>query len=357
MVSKGILAFLLCGVIALSAIAQEDNYDSLLAYYLKSDSLYLNQLEQDMNGSSMDILDLMDSLLNTDFRYSQLSLRTGYTSEITYANRNIGFQQHGFNTGVSYYHKSGIFADVSSYWKNDISNEYSPTIMSLGYFGGFTNKWNYSMSFDKYVYPYVEDKNDLVYSPITSSINASSFFDIGKFTLSGDYSLLFTDENMHRIHGNLIYSLTAKNVGFIDRIVFMPTISAQLGNSQITKTTSTFPSDNLEMRYKIRQYLFEQYGEQLIKYLFINNREKYLELELKAAEENRDVFTEYSATSENAFGLMNYSISAPVYLYVNSFTFSLNFHYNIPVALPGESLILEPNSYIGANLIYNIPLN
>lgn len=355
MVSKGLLTFLLCSAIAFPVVSQDGKYDMLLASYLKSDSLFLDQLENDMTGNSLDILDLIDSLVNTDFRYSLLSIRTGYTSKITYADRNLGFQQQGLSTGVSYYHKTGLFADISSYWNSDLASDYSPAIISVGYFGDFTNKWTYSLSYDHYMYPYTKDKDELAYNPITNSLDASMYFDIGKFTLSGDYSLLFSNESMHRIHGNLMYSLTGKDLGFIDRIVFMPTASVQLGNTQIAQPTPAFPFGSMEFRYKIRQLLFAEYGEQFIRYIFRYNREKYHELEYQVTQENQGLLSEYSITTDKAFGIMNYSLSAPVYLYINNFTFSLSYHYNIPVALPGEELILEPNSYIGATILYNIP--
>jgi hypothetical protein len=101
--------------------------------------------------------------------------------------------------------------------------------------------------------------------------------------------------------------------------------------------------------------MYDKYGMNVVMHLWRNNRNRYLELEKLTYEQNKDQFIDYEITSNNVFGIMNYSLSAPFYFYVNNFTFALSYHYNIPVALPGEDLNLEPNSYIGATLMYNIP--
>ena len=338
---------------AFESKAQDAEYDSLLNYYLKSDSLLLDQLELELAADSMDIFDLMDSLLYTDLRFSQLSMRLGYTSDITYAGRNFGIQQYGLGAGLSYYHKTGLFADVSGFWNSNIQPAYNPTITTVGYFGSFTKDWTYTLSYDHFFYN--ESEDELSYYPITNSLNTATFLELGKFTLAGEYSYMFGEENAHRLRGNLMYTISKSNWGFIDRFVFMPTASMLLGNAYIYQINPVFPTTNLQTRYDIRQLLFDQYGEALIRYLWRNNREQYFELERETYQNNQDLFAEYEITADNVFGIMNYSFSVPFYLYVENFTFALSYHFNIPVALPGEELSLEPNSYVGATLIYNIP--
>ena len=101
--------------------------------------------------------------------------------------------------------------------------------------------------------------------------------------------------------------------------------------------------------------MFDQYGEKLVRYLWRNSRDEYLELERRTYDQYGDQLIEYEITSSNVFGIMNYTLSAPFYFYIDNFTFALSYHYNIPVALPGENLSLEPNSYAGVTAIYNIP--
>jgi hypothetical protein len=343
----------LLGLTTLNSLSQDSEYDSLLNYYLKSDSILLDQLEQDLAYNSLDILDLIDSLLRTDINYSQLSLRLGYTSDITYAGRNFGIQQFGFGAGASYYHKTGLFADISGFWNSNIKPAFNPAITTIGYFGSFTNKWTFTTSYDHFFYNKVED--ELSYFPITNSLNAATFLEFGKFTIAGEYSFLFGEESAHRARANLMYTLSKNNWGFIDRFVVMPSISMLLGSSYIYQINPVYPTMNLETRKTVRQMMIEMYGVDLIRYLWRNNREKYIELEKLTYSENREQFTDYQITSENVFGIMNYTFSLPLYFYINNFTFALSYHYNIPVALPGEDLSLEPNSYAGATIIYNIP--
>ena len=126
----GILFLILLGYTS-EIVAQEDSYDSLLNYYLTSDSLLLDELELYLAADSTDIFDLIDSLLETDITYSQLSVRLGYTSDISYAGRTFGFNQFGLTGGVSYYHKTGLFGDVSGYWNSNLDPSYNPTIALL----------------------------------------------------------------------------------------------------------------------------------------------------------------------------------------------------------------------------------
>ena len=336
-----------------NSYAQEEEYDSLLNYYLEQDEEFLDQLEMELAADSLDILDLIDSLLYGDFRFSQLSLRLGYTSDITYAGRNFGIQQYGFGLGVSYYHKSGLFGDLSGYWNSSLEPNYNPTIFTAGYLGNFTRKWTYTLSYDHFFYNVSDD--ELSYYPITNSLNSATFYELGKLTLAAEYSFLFGDEQAHRIRGNLMYTIAKNNWGFIDRFVFMPTASMLAGNSYVYQINPIFPEQNRQTRFELRQIMFDQYGEKLIKYLWHNERDRYLDLERITYNQNSDYFLEYELTSTNVFGIMNYTLSAPFYFYVNNFTFALSYHYNIPVALPGEELNIEPNSYAGATIIYNIP--
>ncbi len=343
-------------LLSFNTIAKKTDYDSLLNSYLKSDSILLDQLEFELASDSLDIFDLIDSLLRNDYHYSQFSFRLGYNSNITYAGRNFGIRQHGFGIGASYYHKTGIFADVSGYWNSEIKPNYNPTITTIGYMGNLNNKWSYTISFDHYFYNKSKDADELIYYPITNSLNISNYYEIGKLIIAGDYSYLFGEGQAHRLRGNLMYKISKKNWGFIDRFVFLPTASILMGNSDIYNITPIYPERNLQTRYDIRQIMFREYGEKRIRYLWKNNRDRYLTLEKKIYETYRDELTDYVISTNNVFGIMNYSFSAPVYFYVNNFTFALSYHYNIPVALPGEQIPLESNSFVGATLIYNIPL-
>jgi hypothetical protein len=335
--------------------SQDNAYDSLLNHYLAADSILLDELEWQLASDSMDILDLLEKLLSKDFRNSQLSMRMGYTSDITYAGRNFGFNQFGLTGGMAYYHKTGIFGDVSGYWNSSLNPSYNPTIATLGYMGRISSKWTFTTSFDQFFYNKPDDEESMIYYPLTNSANVSTYFDIGKFTLAGDYSFMFGDQIANRLRFNLMYSISKKNWGFIDRFVFLPSVSVLLGNAFIYQVNPVYPEMTLMTRYDIRQIMFRENGELYVRYLWRNDREKYYQLEKLTYEQYKDELAYYEISEENAFGVMNYSLTIPFYIYINNFTIALSYFYNIPVALPGETLDLENNSYIGTSLIYHIP--
>ena len=70
-------------------------------------------------------------------------------------------------------------------------------------------------------------------------------------------------------------------------------------------------------------------------------------------EQARDLII--NQTEENVYGIMNYTISFPVYFYIKRSSFMLNYSYNIPVALPGEINTLENNSFFSISYVYSIP--
>jgi len=123
----------------------EEEMDSLMNFYLRSDSILLDELER-MAANSVSILDLIDSLLAFDPNYSQLSVRFGYTSRILNAGRDLGINQYGFSGALAYYHKSGVFGEVSGYWNSDVSPKFNPVITSLGYLGSIKSKFSYIVS-------------------------------------------------------------------------------------------------------------------------------------------------------------------------------------------------------------------
>jgi len=330
--------------------AQDDALDSLLNYYLKSDSVLLDELEAELASDSLTIFDLIDSFSLVDYQYSQLYLRLGYTSNITNAGRNFGIDQHGLSAGVSYYHKSGIFADVSGYWNSEISPHYSPTITTAGFMGSIVNpSWNYTLSYDHYFYHYAQtDENGYELSyPITNAINASSYYDFNLLNLGADYSFLFGQENAHRLRGYVNFNITVRKLGFIDRLVFLPTASVLLGNQKIYYISETYRY-SFEESLKI---LYRKLGQRNFSYLWRNNRNILL---LMADEMMQNNIILYE-NSDNVFGIMNYSFSVPAFIYFGNVSLTLSYHLNIPVPLPGENINLEPNSYFGCTVSYFIP--
>lgn len=314
--------------------AQEmDHYDSVRAEYELLDSLLLNELGNDTSS----IFSLLEDLMNEDYIKSQLTLRAGYTSNITNAGRNFGLEQYGLNAGVAFYHKTGLFADVAGYYNSDQDPKFNTTTLAVGYMGMLGTHWNYFVSYDHFFYIQPKESDILLTYPLTNSINGSINYLLKGFSAGVDYSFLFGEETAHRIRLNLGYSYYTKKVWIFDAISFNPNLSMLAGNANVTsvvfnKEIAAANSRDLIMKIGRRRYL----------YLYENNPEL---LRALLSEEQ----------TKNTFGIMNYSIFVPVSFRIKNSTLLLNYSLNFPIALPGEEgLDTSPNNYVSITFLQGI---
>lgn len=329
------LVFLVLLFPRLSRAQELDSYDSLFADYAALDSILLAELIND----SSSFLSLLDDIINEDYLKSQLTLRAGYTSEITNAGRNFGIQQFGLNAGIAFYHKSGFFLDVGGYYNSDQDPNYSTTIAAIGYMGTIKPFWNYYLSYDHFFYTQPQDSDYVITYPLTNSVNASTNFLINDLTLGADYSFMFGEETAHRVRLNLSYTFDTKKVWIFDRIAFNPNLSMLAGNANVTTTIFT-------------QEIAQENARDLIRQI---GRRRFLEL----YQNNPDLLKNMLSTTEtnNAFGIMNYSILAPISFRIKKSTLLLNYTLNFPVALPGEQdFDTSPNSYFSATYLFTFSL-
>ncbi len=310
--------------------AQENNLDSLLRETLTSDSLFLEELAKD----SLTLLDLIDSLISSDFRYSSLVVRMGYISNIINAGRDFGINQYGLSAGFSYYHKTGLFADITGYWNSDTEPNYSPTIVSLGYMGNILPQWNVIASFEHNFYHKTDTQTEIYY-PLTEFLSLNTYYDVKFFSFGFDYAFLFGKETAHRLRPNIFATIRFPDVGFIDEISLFPTVSMLFGNENIYYIDSNYQAiRTIIKRIGLRRFLLlYKYNPELIEDLFLEEG------------------------FNNVFGLMNYSFSLPVNFRFGNFSFSTSYFLNIPVALPGESIDESPNHYFNVMALYFIPFN
>lgn len=315
-------------VIATPAKAQDDKTDSLMHAYLRADSLILSEMEAD----SSSILDFIDSLLSARLSFSSLSFRAGYISNITNAGRDYGVAQYGYSGGLAYYHSSGLFGDVSAYLNSDTHPALNPLVVSIGYMLSGVSKFSVIASYDRYFYFKGDDTLDY-YFPFTNSINISPFVDFKHVSIGIDYSFFFGEETAHRIRPEIYGNFSIKKLGFIDQIQFLPGASVFLGNQDVvTQITNIVNLNDYINKVGMRRFghLYKLYGPDLYQYIV------------------KEEIT-------NKFGIMNYNLSIPVNIYAGDFTLSLSYFYNVPVALPGETIDPEPNSYFSGSVIYSIP--
>ncbi len=238
-------------------------------------------------------------------------MRLGYNSNVVAASRTLGFNQFGVAPGISYYHKSGLYADYTGYWSKQYNPQYYLTVLSGGYMNSPTKWWSIMAEYNRYIYAGLGEDE---YVPYKNSAGLSNFFDIKWVTLRLDYQLFFGDKTAHRINPSIMLNLEKKKLGRIDRIAVYPTASVLYGSEQITELIP-YARTYLGIIYRVRR--------------------------------NLPLYYEQETTR---FGVLNYSFSAPVSMSVNNWTFLVSYTYNIPQALPGEPIRLESSGYLSASI-------
>lgn len=263
-------------------------------------------------ADSLAIFSLIDSLLQIgDIPASQLAVRTGYNSNVLSAGRTLGVENFGLSPGLSYYHRSGFYADLMAYWSHDFAPRLYLFTGSIGYMHIFSDKLSAIANYDHYFY--LTNSED-EYIPYRNAFSVSPYFELKPLSVRLDYSLYIGEKTAHRITPGIALRLVKKDFLNIDRISFYPAVYLLLGNETITEIviSSTDPNDSSTGRYELLE--------------------------------------------KKVFGIMNYAFSIPLSLSWGNWYFNFSYTYNIPKALPGEPFTLEKSGYISSSLSYFIDL-
>lgn len=312
-------AFLLLFVASISFQAKSQDKDSLL---LASDPI-LAELDSILNSSdSLTILDLIDSILQAPIELkSQLAVRLGYNSNVVSGSRSVSVNKFGLSPGVSWYHKSGVYADASTYWSQQYTPKLYLTIASAGYMGDITKKWSVMTEYARYFYTPVTqqeldnnetdiDSTSQISIPYKNNIFVSNFLEAGKLLLRLDYSFLFGERTAHRIAPVISLNLKKKKFLGCDRVALMPAVSVMFGNETVIEQVPNFARPiQAILLYRLRRPL-------------------------------------YTEVEHNVWGIMNYSISIPLVVTKGNWSASAGYVYNFPQSLPGEETGLSHGGYI-----------
>lgn len=309
MLPKRLLIVLLLSSVCMTSSKGQQTDSALLfsdPYIAELDSLLAH-------GDSQRILSLIDSLINMPAPRlrSQLVTRLGYNSNVVSAGRTLGFNQFGIAPGLAYYHRSGLYADVTGYWSKEYEPNYYLTVASAGYLKSPTLWWSFLAEYNRYMYSKLTEDDYIAYK---NSAGISNFFDVGMVTFRLDYQLFFGDKIAHRINPSIMLNLEKSKWGKIDRLAFYPMMAVLFGSEQITETLP-YARTYLGIIYRLRNGLPLYY----------------------------DVTT-------TEFGVLNYSFVAPVALTMNNWTFIVSYTYNLPKALPGETINLVNSGYLSASI-------
>lgn len=265
-----------------------------------ADSLFTTPNNSHLSYSdSLNIFKLIDSLLMLEELepQSQLAVRLGYNSNVLSTGRTLGIEQFGLSPALSFYHKSGFYADATAYWSNNFEPAYYLTVLSAGYIHAFSSYFSITGNYDRYLYntnipdQYISFKNTLGVTP---------YFDYKFLSLRIDYSFYFGNQVAHRLLPAFGLNLVKRNFLKIQKISFMPTAYLLLGDETSTAINTT---------------TFEI-------------------VEIKR------------------FGVMNYAFTFPLYISHKNLSFYVGYTYSIPQKLANEISVPPKSGYVSAGLTY-----
>jgi hypothetical protein len=265
---------------------------------------------------SLSIFSLIDSLMQLPIPGSQLSVRLGYNSNVQSAGRTLGIENFGLAPGLSYYHTSGAYVDVTGYWSKDFSPEYYLTVASLGYMHTFSNVFSVIGQYDRYFYAL---NGEDLYIPYSNTLSVTPILEFKPVSFIVNYSYYFGDAQVHRLMPGISFELAKRNWKGFKRIAILPSVYALFGNDIVTEIH--YPNTLRELIRRLRQGL-----------------------------------PAYDIVDHNRFGIMNYTFSAPISVSYKKWNFSFTYSYNIPKALPGETITYSESHYLSGSLSYLIDL-
>jgi hypothetical protein len=264
---------------------------------------------------SLTIFQLIDSLLTME-EHSQLGVRVNYNSNVLSAGRTLGIQQFGLSPGISYYHKSGVYADVSGFWTNDFIPKYYLTTLSAGYSHFFSKRISAIISYDRFLYRTVYSD---AYIPYTNAFILTPFFDFKLISLRFDYSFYFGAASVHRFMPGVTVNLEKKNYRKFKRIAFLPAVYVLYGNEKITEINIPYTDREIHRRQRLG-------------------------------------LPWYEIIEKDVWGIMNYSINLPFYVSFKNWSTSIGYTYSIPKALSNEPFTLTNTGFITAGCTYYFQL-
>lgn len=287
--------------------AQSQKPDSLLLRY----DPVIAEMDSILNSAdSLSILDLIDSILMAPELRSQLAVRVGYNNNVVANNIN----QFGLTLGSSFYHKSGAYLDVSSYYSKEFDPSVYLTVGAVGYLTAITNYYSLLVEYDHYFYS--KPKGDVeIYTPYTNNLYISNYFKYKKGVFRLDYNFFFGELLSHRITPSLGLNLTKKKWLGLDRVTFLPTVGLWYGSDTISEYIPNF-----------------------------DNRRQLALLLLQRK-------PTFSLVDRTVWGIMNYTVSFPLSVSYKNWSMLVSYTVNFQKGLPGESFETYRTGYVGASLV------
>ncbi|AMR25886.1 hypothetical protein A0257_01430 [Hymenobacter psoromatis] len=228
---------------------------------------------------------------------SQLVVRLSYSPQTLFAGRDYGLLQSTTTPSLNYYHRSGAYVGVSGSLYSVSTPHYLLTDLTAGYGNLLGNNLLYNFSYDHYVF------SEAGQGTLTNAGSVLLSYDVGPISLGTTYSLLFGNgQTGHRLLPSISGYKAWKNLGFIDKLFILPSLSATIGTDNIVY--QVFPRKAVSKVTKAK----------------------------KPAKAAQPVDTELTS-----FGLMSWNLALPVKVRISNFTAGATYNYIIPIQLAHES--------------------
>lgn len=300
--------------------------------------MWLSEIKND----SLSFFSLLDSLLLFEPQ-SQLAIRANYNSKIFSSGRDYGISQYGIIGGVSYYHKSGAYADISGQYYSGIEPNFNATNITLGYSSFANLKWSYVVNYSHTFYKQLEDELSIE-NALNNTIGVSTCYSLKYLMIGVDYQYYFGTENIdgHRITPNLLISPKVKTKGFLNHFKVNPSIYFAFGTETLYQSQYAYlrPGEIEDDQLTLLRIRYRRAEDPRVKdYLRQQIHQRIAELT-------------YTETSTNVFGLLNMLVTLPLQYSTKNFTASINYNINMPFALPGEELDEKTSGYFSLSMLY-----
>lgn len=331
------LAFAITIILTLSCFSQQDSL---------SIEQQLLQLELELDSASL--FGFLDSLLLAPTPKSEIGLRIGYSSSRVTAGRDFDQQLKGTTPGISFFHKTGFYADFSTFFDSQYSPSAYQSILHGGYMWIPSKKWVLN--------PYIERRfNHQFSSDLFYSAGTSISYDFKLFETSFDYAFLWGKDTGHRLIPSISRKIRFNNVPLFKNITLYPSISLMAGTTTIfTYQYSSQQIDNYLLRV-------QSLSDDEIRFLRVSGRITTAQaiqlratrnLLLEGSEEDIATLKELLNTLEedSSFALLSYTFSLPVTFSLKKTSIMISYSYSIPQRVPGEDLDLDPIGYLNISL-------
>ncbi|MBO0949588.1 hypothetical protein [Fibrella forsythiae] len=272
---------------------------------------------------------------------AEINVRVNYTSRAVFSGREFGVREWMSTPSITYYAKSGFYADVSGYYFSQSLPHYELTALSAGYLGIVSSRVTLSGELSRTFLSKASQQNLLPYSG-----NLSMNYLISPvFSVNTDYYLMFGNATAHRVRFSLSAFASKKmgesSVG-LKRISCIPALTAIFGTETsaynllqpaITATTSVTAATTAAERRLLR-----------------------IQQRLQAKKNGATTVTTTAAeASTDAFGLMAIDLSVPVRATFTGFRLGLTNHLVKPVKIyADEDMPTNPIYYADLSLTWLI---